>query len=318
MRASWTALGTSVVLDVRNPAALDSARAIVEEDLAKIDRACSRFRPDSDLSRVNAAAGRMVHVDPLLVDAIEVALRAARLTDGDVDPALGEALVLAGYDRDWDLMCNGDGAGVRAARAPRGAVRALLHRGWQTIELDRDSRMVRVPPGVQLDLGATAKAWAADRAAHRVFERTGSGVLVSLGGDIATAGEAPQRGWRVHVTDDHRDGPHAPGQTVEIRTGGLATSSITARRWTRDGMPMHHIIDPGTGAPARGIWRTTSVAAGSCTDANIASTAALVRGEDALAWLQTLGLPARLVARDGRVHAVAGWPREPVAEAAAA
>jgi thiamine biosynthesis lipoprotein len=316
MHAQWSALGTSVVLRVSERAALADARATVEADLAHVDRACSRFREDSDLSRVNARPGHSVRVGAVLVEALQVALRAARLTAGDVDPALGAALVLAGYDRDWALIERGErvrcDARRRTANVPRvqPRVRAHVRGGWRTIELDPELRTVRVPRGVQLDLGATAKAWAADRAARAVHEATGSGALVSLGGDIGTAGEAPPGGWLVHVTDDHRAGPTAPGHTITIRGGGLATSSVAVRRWMRAGTEMHHIIDPRTGAPARASFRTVSVAAGDCTDANIASTAALVRGEDAPAWLAELGLPARLVAADGRVQTFAGWPAE--------
>ncbi len=317
MQAQWSALGTSVVLKVTDPDTLCSARAIVEGDLARVDRACSRFRPDSDLSRVNARAGRMVRVEPLLLEAIDVALRAARLTDGDVDPALGAALVLAGYDRDWDLIVNGD-AGWGPPPLGRRVLRAHLRSGWQTIEVDRELCMARVPIGVQLDLGATAKAWAADRAAHAVHERTGSGVLLSLGGDIATAGDAPEDGWSVHVTDDHRAGPDAPGQTIAIHGGALATSSTTVRQWRRAGATMHHIIDPRTGQPVQSIWRTVSVAAATCADANIASTAALVRGADAVRWLAGLGLPARLVRTDGLAQMVGGWPHEEREQQAAA
>ena len=316
--AEWSALGTSVVLKVRDPDALACARAIVEEDLALVDRACSRFRPDSDLSRVNARPGRRVRVDEVLAEAIEVALRAARLTDGDVDPALGAALVLCGYDRDWELMGSARRERASAARALPSTIRAHVRGGWQTIEFDRDLCMVRVPRGVELDLGATAKAWAADRAARAVHEATGGGVLVSLGGDIATAGEGPPGGWRIHVTDDHRARPDAPGQTVTIAHGGLATSSIAVRRWVHQGAPMHHIIDPRSGRPVHAVWRTVSVAAGDCTDANIASTAAMVRGAQAPAWLAAHSLPARLVAPNGEVQTVAGWPLEARAEQVAA
>jgi thiamine biosynthesis lipoprotein len=317
MREQWQALGTSVVLKLTEPAALTEARAIVEENLARVDRACSRFRPDSELSRVNACAGRAVRVSGLMLDALEVAQRAARLTDGDVDPALGRALVLAGYDRDWRLLEPAEGF-QGPLLEHRAHLRARVRSGWQTIELDRARGTVRVPRGVQLDLGATAKAWAADRAAQAVHEATGAGVLVSLGGDIAIAGRAPSQGWRIRVTEDHRAGPGAMGQTIAIRTGGLATSSTTVRRWMHRGANRHHIIDPDTGAPTGGPWRTASVAAGSCTDANIASTAALVRGAVAPTWLAELGLPARLVGRDGRPHLVGGWPQDQDRELAAA
>ena len=129
------------------------------------------------------------------------------------------------------------------------------------------------------------------------------------------SGPAPAGGWRIRVTDDHRSDPSAPGQTVSIPSGGLATSSTAVRRWSHAGRTMHHIIDPATGEPARATWRTVSAAAASCADANIATTAALVRGAPALDWLAELGLPARLVAEDGRVQVVGDWPAQAMAGA---
>lgn len=309
------------MLKLAQPGPLVAARTCVEAELQAIDRACSRFRADSDLCRLNNQAGHATVVDRLLVEALEVALRAAELTDGDVDPGIGVALELAGYDRDWALL--GDGAHLHASGDTKERVPVERHRlpverqvharmrpGWQAIEVDRDRCVVRTPPGVKLDLGATAKAWAADRAANAAFAVTGAGVLVALGGDIATAGPPPHEGWRVRVTDDHRSGPDAPGQTIAIRGGGLATSSTTVRRWISGGAEMHHLIDPTTGAPSRGTWRTASVAAATCTEANIASTAAILRSRRAPRWLAQLELPARLAAHDGTVLRVGGWPPE--------
>lgn len=332
-RARWQALGTSAELVVSDGDALARARAIVEQELEKIDRTCSRFREDSDLTLVNAQAGRTIQVSPLLIEATELALRAAELTDGDVDPTLGVAIELAGYDRDWRLLawlpaeCRSDvPCGVPAAMetprtAPRphgdrpegaGAPRviATVRAGWEGVELNRERATLKLPRGVKLDLGATAKAWAADRATRAVHKATGCGVLVSLGGDISTAGNAPVRGWAIHVTDDHRSGPDAPGQRISIAGGGLATSSTTVRRWRHKRRTMHHILDPSTGEPVASPWRTVSVAAADCADANIASTAAIVRGERAPQWLAELGLPARLVAHDGNVVTVGSWPQE--------
>jgi FAD:protein FMN transferase len=307
---TWEALGTGVVVQITDDSTAARARAIVEHELDAVDRACSRFRGDSELSRVNARPGRFVEVDPLLIESLQVALRAAECTDGDVDPTLGRALVLAGYDRDWKLIAGADSHSTdqHDVWSAGPVVLARMVAGWQSLELDAERCTVRVQPGIQLDLGATAKAWAADRAAQAIHEDLGCGALVSLGGDVATAGLAPAGGWRIHVTDDHRAGPDAPGQTVSIRSGGLATSSVAVRRWTRDGVSMHHIIDPGTGAPVRGMWRTVSVAAADCTDANIATTAALVRDGSAVQWLKGLGLPARLVDHTGAVHEIGGWP----------
>ncbi len=305
--ARWRALGTTVVLRLTDPWALVRARTSVEHELDAIDRACSRFRPDSDLSRVNASDGRPTPVSPLLIEALVLALRAARLTAGDVDPTVGRALLLAGYDRDWRLLeppAQSDSLDTATVSAHT----VSAHTRWRAIELDPNGGRVRIPPGVRLDLGATAKAWAADRAARAVYDATGAGVLVSLGGDIATAGLPPVGGWQIHVTDDHRSAPTAPGQTVSIHSGGLATSSTTVRRWSHRGRTMHHIIDPTTGMPVREIWRTVSVAATSCLDANIATTATFVKAGAAPAWLARLGVPARLVNRAGRVYLIGDWP----------
>ncbi len=246
-------------------------------------------------------------MSPLLGEAIAVALRAAALTDGAVDPTVGEALVLAGYDRDF----------AEVLRAPRRALRARRVPGWQAVALDRAAGRARIPRGTLLDLGATAKALAADRAAEAARRAAGGGVLVNLGGDIAVAGPPPGGGWAVRIADDGGPEADAAGRTVTIRSAGLATSSTSVRRW---GEARHHIIDPATGLSAASPWRTVSVAAASCVDANIASTAAIVRGEDAAGWLAERALPARLVGErrrcrggrrlagggDGGVIAVAG------------
>jgi thiamine biosynthesis lipoprotein len=299
--ASWPALGTTASVVVADRAALGGACAVLEAEIAAIDAACSRFRDDSELSRLNASPGRSMRVSPLFLEAVEVALRAAKLTGGLVDPTVGEALVLAGYDRDF--------AEGLAEPVRRPTLRTIA--GWRAVLVDRDRGRVRIPRGVRLDLGATAKALAADRAAAAASRATGGhGVLVSLGGDIAVAGRAPAGGWTVRVAEDHRAGPDAPGQTVTITLGGLATSSTTVRRWGRDS---HHVIDPRTSRPARSRWRTASVAAASCVDANIATTAALIYGDDAPEWLESLGVPARLVRQDGRTLTVGRWPAERVA-----
>jgi thiamine biosynthesis lipoprotein len=114
----------------------------------------------------------------------------------------------------------------------------------------------------------------------------------------------------VRVTDDHRAGVDAPGQWISLRSGGLATSSTVVRRWRTGSGDAHHLINPSTGRSVESVWRTVSVAAASCLDANIASTAAVVRGARALGWLQSLGLPSRLVNVDGTVRHLAGWPSD--------
>lgn len=323
-QAGWEAIGTTVVLKVTDERALEPARVILEREIGAIDRTCSRFRDDSDLTQVNRTAGHWTAVDPLLIEALTVALRAAELTDGAVDPTLGGALVLAGYDRDWKLIERATEGGKCAASNPNTSfaaspprLRLLARRAWRAVSLDSQNALVKIPKDVALDLGATAKAWIADRASETIAARCDTGVLVSIGGDIAVAGPPPEAGWRIHVTDDHRDDVSAPGQTISIRSGGLATSSVTVRRWQRQREQMHHIIDPSTELPSRGPWRTASVAASSCVDANIASTATLAMGEDGLGWLEGQGLPSRLVAHDGRALALGGWPLEEVGSWAA-
>ncbi len=298
---SFRALGTTCSLLVTDPSAAAAVRDVLEAEVDAIDRACSRFRPDSELAAVNAAAGQPVEVSALFLDAVEVALRAAALTGGRVDPTVGTALRVLGYDRDFSR--------VHPAGAPlRVTVRPVP--GWRLVWADRRTSTVRVPKGVELDLGATAKALCADRAARSAAALTGAGVLISLGGDIAVAGLPPHEGWRVRVTDDHAAPTDAPGQTVLVASGGLATSGTSVRRWARGGRELHHLVDPASGLPADTCWRTVSVAAGSCVDANTASTAAVIAGRDAVEWLEGRRLPARLVAVGGEVVYVGGWPAD--------
>ncbi len=306
---SFPVFGTTAVLVVTDEAILGRARAIADAELAAIDLACSRFRHDSELSMLNRTHGELTRVSALFAALITEALRAAELTDGDVDPTCGQALVTAGYDRDFgELRAR---AGVPADMAPASAAGPVP--GWRSVHLDPVTPAVRLVSGAQLDLGSTAKAWAADHCAGQIADRLGCGVLVSLGGDVAVAGLPPGDGWRVRVTDDHAAPADTPGQTVTISSGGLATSSTTVRAWTAGGRAMHHIIDPRTGEPVRSVWRTVSVAAGTCADANIASTAAIIRSEAAPAWLAGSGLPARLVRHDGTVQTTHGWPASPPA-----
>lgn len=305
--ACFHALGSAVVVAVNGTASLGPAVRLLKVELSAIDAAASRFRPDSELEQLNARAGELVPISPLLADALAVALRAAALSDGDVDPALAGELIANGYDRDLAELtrpppATGEPGPMRLrARTSRLPV-------WRLIELDRQACTVRLPRGVRIDLGATAKALAADRAAAAINAALGCGVLVSLGGDIATAGAPPRHGWAIRVTDDHRSSPAAPGQTIAIDSGGLATSSTETRRWIHEGQTMHHILDPRVGLPVRSAWRTVSVLASSCVDANTASTAAIVRGRRAIAWLCELGLPARLVDHAGNALTIGGWP----------
>ncbi len=309
-RATWRALGTTALVDVRDPEALSAAVTAVREELELVDRVASRFRDDSELSALNRADGRRTAVSARLHDLLALALEAARCSGGAVDPTLGARLIELGYDRDIDALTPAPADAPLPDAPAAGGDRLRVRRtpAWHGIRLADEPPAVEVPAGVSLDLGATAKAAAADRAAEAAYAATGGGVLVSLGGDIATRGPAPDGGWVVRVTDDHRD-PGPDGQLVTIGAGGLATSSVLVRRWLQDGEPRHHILDPRTGQPARGRWRTATVMAATCAGANVASTASIVLGEDAEAWLARYGVPARLVAAGGEVVTLGGWPR---------
>ena len=306
--AAWRALGTSVHVLVTD-GELEPARRAVADLLDEVDRAYSRFRPDSELSRLNASGGRPMTVSPLFGAAIEAALRAGRLSDGLVDPTVGRAMRAIGYDADFSrVAAHGEPLVLRLEAIP----------GWQAVRYDPIHHSVALARGVELDLGSTGKALASDLCAAAALAAMGrGGVLVSLGGDIATAGDPPDAGWRVLATDDSSTPADADGEVVAIHGGALATSGTASRRWTRGGIALHHLIDPRTGLPADGPWRTASVVAATCVDANTAATAAIVRGRSAVPWLEGLGLATRLVSTYGEIVRIAGWPAPATDETAA-
>lgn len=278
---------------VTDAASLATARREVDAELDAVEAAASRFRPDSEIMALAASGGRPTPVSATLANLLDAALTAAAQTEGDVDPTVGAALVALGYDGD-----------VPTRRADEPLVTSILAPAvWSMITLQHG--VVTVPPGVVLDLGATAKAVAADQCAERVHEVTGSGVLINLGGDIATAGPSPHGGWQVGV----RDAEGEPETSLALPSGAaLATSSTLRRRWRRGEEVLHHILDPRTGRPADPVWRTVSVAAQTCYAANTVSTAAVVRGYPAVDWIGAQGMQAWLVDRDRNVHTVGGWP----------
>jgi FAD:protein FMN transferase len=222
-------------------------------------------------------------------------------TAGTVDPTVGAAMVDLGYDRDFTMVAGGVHSKEEMGRpAP----------GWWTIRLDPERRTVSIPDGVRLDVGATAKAYAADRCARRIADAVGGGVLLNLGGDLSVAGETPPGGWAVGIAPTCTVATSQVDQVVAISGGGLATSGTTARAWLRNGRPVHHIVDPATGSPADPVWSLVSTTASSCVEANGWSTAAVVWGEDAVGNLSAEGVPARLVRTGGEVVVIGGWPDE--------
>jgi thiamine biosynthesis lipoprotein len=295
--SSWLAWSCTVSVAVPAGRHLAAAARVVEGHLAAMDRAASRFRTDSELTAVNRFPGRAHRVSPLLATAVRTALEAARLTGGLVDPTLGRDLAALGYDRDIGDVRRGP---VRSA--DREGTPPTRRATWHDVQLD--GNRLTVPPGLALDLGATAKALTADLAVAAVGRETGGPALVSVGGDLAAVGGV---GWDVVLCETPDE---APGESLRTYDGGLATSSTLARRWTADGATRHHLLDPRTRLPAGGPWRTVTVAADSCVAANTASTAAVVLGAQAPGWLADHSLPARLVGNDGCVVRVGGWTRD--------
>jgi thiamine biosynthesis lipoprotein len=288
----WELWSTSARICVTESAALASARKVADRVLADVEAAASRFRADSEVSRLPVGWST---VSPTLAALLSAALRAAADTGGAVDPTLGGAMRAIGYDRDISLVGGPD----------RGTPRWSRLAGWEALELDGPNLFL--PEGVELDLGATAKAVAADWCAEAILRESGTGVLVSLGGDIATAGPPPKGGWQVTVQDSEED---APCQIGLAAGAAIATSSTVRRAW---GEGLHHILDPATGLPADPVWRSVSAVAPTCAEANTISTAAVVKGEGATSWVISLGCPARLVGRAGNVVLLNGWPEEAVA-----
>ena len=292
--AQWTVWTTTARVVVTDPAVLVEARDIAERLLAEVDAACSRFRPDSEL--VLLPPGERVHISAVLARLVRTALVVAAATEGLVTPTIGGALIDAGYDRDWALMGSTRALGATTLRVRQAP-------SWRQIELQ--DQWLTVPTGIRLDLGATGKALTSDLIAAAIAAQLGVGVLVGLGGDIATAGPTPDGGWNVLVQDRTAD----PAVTVALPAGGaIATSSTQGRRWLASGQQMHHILDPRSCRPAETVWRTATVAAATCVRANALSTAALILGREAPAWLRTKGTAARLVSAAGDVVCVNGFP----------
>jgi thiamine biosynthesis lipoprotein len=281
--AQWQLWTTTMRLVVADGAALGRAMAMLQGFLADVEAAASRFRPDSEVSRIARSGSERHQVTPLLADMLRAALDAAAVTGGSVDPTIGT--VLARLE----------------ATAPALQASTVRKATWRDVHLD--GQVLRLPPGTLLDLGATGKAFAADRSAERLADALGCGVLVSLGGDLRAAGPDPDEPWTVLV----RDRVGEPASLVDLgEARAVATSSSLHRAVGVE--HAHHVIDPLTVRPVEPVWRTVSVAAESCIEANTWSTAAMVRGTAAPDVLAATGLPARLVATDGTVTRLGGWP----------
>jgi FAD:protein FMN transferase len=301
---SFRAIGTVATVVISGDASADAAQSVLRGEIAAIDRACSRFRPDSEIEHLHRESGRPLVVSTLLFEALEVAVGVAERTRGAVDPTVGNAMVAIGYDCDFEQVRSRPNLPPRAL----GPVVGVGH-----VHLCARTRTVRIPRGVRLDLGASAKAFAADRAAARIADELDTGVLVSIGGDISVAGPSPREGWPVGIADDSSTPATGVDQVVSIRDGGLASSSTVVRSWWVGTERVHHIVDPATGNAAAPYWRLVSASGKSCVDANAVSTAAVVWGSRALERLPSFRQAIRLVRHDGTVFTLGEWPKDGVA-----
>jgi thiamine biosynthesis lipoprotein len=299
---SMQAIGTTATVGTTDARAADRGLQLLAEQLSALDETCSRFRSDSEIVGLEGRShDQPIPVSPLLFEVLEVACVIAARTAGIVDPTVGSALVALGYDRDFAELDQGAADSTPPARpAP----------GWWRIRLDPTKRTVAVPDGMHLDLGATAKAFAADRAAQHLAGTLECGVLVNLGGDVAVAGRGPRDGWSVGIASHCTTPVEDVDLVLAVHTGGVATSGTTGRSWTRNGRRMHHIVDPWTGEPAPPHWSMVSTLAPTCVEANAWSTAAVVWGPDAPGNLSAHDVAARLVNADGRVTTVGNWPSD--------
>ena len=295
------------MLDDSFPAMGTIVRLVRDEDggvdpvllLSGIERCLSRFDPVSDLSRLNADRRSRVPSPPLLRAAVGAALRAARLTGGLVDPTMLGAVRRAGYH---ESLARARAPSLRAAldaAPPRRPARPHPNGRWAMVEVDDAAGVIRRPPGVELDLGGSAKGWAADVLGARL-ERHGR-FAVDCGGDlrVGTGRGAP---WEVRVrhplTGD-------VAYTLHVRDGGVATSGIDGRLWRGpDGAFAHHLIDPATGSPAwTGLVAATALAP-SALEAEALAKAALLSGPAVARCMLRAHHGGVLVHDDGTVAAV--------------
>ena len=297
----FRAMGTEVHVLAAGTRAPDAAQ-VVEGLFEEWEEVLSRFRPESELSRLNAKAGAPVRVGRILMTAIEASLDAARATGGLFDPTLRHELVRIGYDRPFDQI--GDAETV--AGRPRGGG------AWRRIVVDRAAGVVTLPERSGLDLGGIAKGMAVDASLELLAGLGIEAALVSAGGDLAVLGRPPgERAWGVLVGDD----PEGP--VVPLVRGALATSGVARRRWMQGESTRHHLVDPRTGEPATCGLREVTVAGGTCRAAEVGATASFVAGPLlGPGLLERLGLAGLLVTASGGRIRVGRWPWHEVSHAA--
>ncbi|MDI3338947.1 MAG: FAD:protein FMN transferase [Sphaerobacter sp.] len=293
--ASFPALGSEITVAVTDPPRLGRVVGHVRACVDAVDRALSRFRPDSELRRLERRSGAPQPASELFIEALERSIMAAIASNGLFDPTIRDALEAAGYDRSIERI-EAEGPGPARPTGPAG--------NWSRIRVDRATRTVTLPPGVRLDFGGIGKGLLVDHALRTLGEPP-CGVLISAGGDLAVAGPPPPGGWRCGIALT----PGAPDEaTVRLLAGALATSGLGRRQWMRAGEALHHLIDPRTGRPGASRWQIVTVAAGSCVVAEVAAKVAWLLDEAGPEWVASHGLAARFRDRAGAVVTVGGWP----------
>ena len=279
---AWSAFGCEVIVGGDVPVEeLDAVRVLFE----RRDRIFSRFRPESELNFVNSSSASRLVISEEFAAMLTCAFQAARTSRGLVDPTLGQAIVAAGYDRDFHAITELDAPPGPPACSRLRAVRL-------------NGRLLSRPPGLLLDLNGVVKAETVDTA----LALAPSAVFVSAGGDIAARSPV--------------DVALSGGEVVCLRRGGLATSSTVRRSWLRAGQRQHHLIDPGTGSPARSAWLEVSVCADSCLHADVAAKTALLLGDNGPEWLEEHVLPGRFSSHGSEIVHTAAWPERTTPSAA--
>ena len=292
------AMGTTAELMVvggRGDALLDWAVDRIEA----LEAAWSRFRPESELCRLDRCAGTgPVAVSADTVDVVGRALSLWYVTDGRFDPTIHRALEASGYDRTFRLVAP---AGPALAEPPHAAP------GCDGVRIDRRGCTVSLPAGVSLDLGGVGKGLAADLVATGLVERGASGACVGLGGDVRVAGRGPDGGaWVIEVED-----PIDETRVLCSRTlldSAIVTCTTRFRRWTRGGEMLHHIIDPATGASAdRGATAVVAVGDAAWWAEGVAKAALVAGPGGGIALLERLGVAAVIVGDHGDRYATSRW-----------
>ncbi|MCB9139984.1 MAG: FAD:protein FMN transferase [Caldilineaceae bacterium] len=291
----FRAMGTEVELQLWNTdkQRADNALSLAERFFRQSEARLSRFRPHSELSRLNQAAGEPFHASQTLYDLVQSALAWRETTGGIFDPTLLHNLIAWGYDRTFTditaAQADGHAPAVPPARA-RPPVAPAVQLG--------DQRQITLPAGVGLDLGGIAKGWTIQQAAYRLH-RWGP-CLIDAGGDIACLGKPPAGPWLVPVEDPLE--PELDIAVLSLTDQAVATSSRAYRRWMQGDSPAHHLLDPRTGAPAETTVLSATVAGERLPDVEIHAKTALILGEEAgLAYLNQLSdVYGILVTEDGR------------------